>query len=56
LDGSSTNLLDITGTPLGTLLKQTVLTNIEGTSVQLGKYIGSAKDDATIIVFLRHLA
>ncbi len=40
---------------IGSLLKETVLTNAEGSPVKLGSCLGE-KDDATIVVFLRHLA
>ena len=40
---------------IGSLLKETVLTNAEKSSVKLGTFLGE-KDDATIVVFLRHLA
>ena len=40
----------------GTLLKETFLTNIEGNRVKLGNYLSDDPNDATIVVFLRHLA
>ena len=47
---------DESGKDLGRLLKQTALTTVDGDSIKLGKYIGDAENDATIVVFLRHLA
>ena len=43
---------------IGKLLRHTELTNIEGNRVKLGDYMGNTTpgDDATIVVFLRHLA
>ena len=40
---------------IGSLLKETVLTNAEGSPVKLGSCLGE-KDDATIVELLRHLA
>ncbi len=47
---------DLLETNIGSVLKDTVLTNTEGSPVKLGSYIGSEDGDATIVVFLRHLA
>ena len=47
---------DLFGENIGSLLKHTTLTTVGGNSVKLGKYIGDAENDATIVVFLRHLA
>ena len=41
---------------LGRRLRDAVLTDVAGEAVQLGTYLGGAADDATIVVFLRHLA
>lgn len=47
---------------LGALLRKTQLTNIDGKRVALGSYIASPnnnknnEEDATVVVFLRHLA
>jgi len=42
--------------PIGKLLREAVLTNTEGIPVELGDYITATEHDATIVVFLRHLA
>lgn len=44
------------GGNIGSQLRETVLTTVVGSPVKLGKYIGDAENDATIVVFLRHLA
>ena len=42
---------------MGSLLRNTVLTNSDGEAVQLGQYIeNDTNAPATIVVFLRHLA
>jgi len=40
---------------LGMLLRSTELSTVDGTRVRLGDYF-SGEDDATVVVFLRHLA
>ena len=47
---------ELFGGNVGSQLRKTVLTTVDGSSVKLGKYIGDAENDATIVVFLRHLA
>lgn len=37
-------------------LRETVLTNADGDPVELGTLLGDDDRDATIVVFLRHLA
>jgi len=41
---------------IGTILRETVLTNTDGNPVKLGNYVSDSENDAIIIVFLRHLA
>lgn len=50
------NTNNLENVSIGNLLRKTVLTNIEGNAVKLGDFIGDGEDDATIVVFLRHLA
>ena len=47
---------ELFGSNIGSQLRETVLTTVDGSSVKLGKYIGDAENDTTIVVFLRHLA
>jgi hypothetical protein len=54
--GGDKDLLETGNGPIRTLLGETVLTNIEGNPVKLGNYISDGENDATIVVFLRHLA
>ena len=54
--GGNEDLFETRNGQIGTLLADTVLTNIEGNSVKLGNYISDSENDATIVVFLRHLA
>jgi len=55
--GGSKERFDTDTMPIGILLRDTILTNIEGNPVKLGNYISDAgTTDATIVVFLRHLA
>ena len=54
--GGNEDLFETKHGQIGTLLADTVLTNIEGNSVKLGNYISDGENDATIVVFLRHLA
>jgi len=54
-DGSE-EILQTKDGSIGNLLRETILTNADGNSVKLGNFIGNAENDATIVVFLRHLA